>query len=78
MCSFPFPFIYLRIDCCAGYIAVDGKTGVEPLMPPGMKELIRKDMDKSFEFAEGLPLDLVADSEKITSRGTSPSQKTAD
>lgn len=29
-----------------GYIAVDGK----PLLPPGMHELLHKDLDKGFDF----------------------------
>ncbi|KLO06518.1 DUF431-domain-containing protein [Schizopora paradoxa] len=47
------------------YIAVDGNVKGDPLMPPGMKELIRSDMDKSFDFAEGLSLDDIAESEKV-------------
>ena len=29
-----------------GYISVDG----EPLLPQGMKELLKKDLDRAFEF----------------------------
>jgi len=57
------------------YIAADGKPKGEPLMPPGMKELIRSDMDKGFDFAEGLPPDMIADSEQAASRDTSTSGK---
>ena len=41
--------------CCysVGYISADGKPQGEPLMPPGMKELILSDMDKTFDFADG-------------------------
>ncbi len=44
-------------------------------MPPGMKELIRSDMDKGFDFAEGLPSDMIAESEQAASRDTSTSGK---
>lgn len=58
-----------------GYIAADGKPKGEPLMPPGMRELIRSDMDKGFDFAEGLPSDMIAESEQAASRDTSTSGK---
>lgn len=37
------PFRYIRDESAAS-----GKP--EPLMPPGMREHIKKDLDRSFEF----------------------------
>lgn len=37
-------------------------------MPPGMKELIRSDMDKGFDFGEGLAPDAFAENEQTDSQ----------
>ena len=41
------PWLVDLFGCCIGYIK---SSSGEPCLPPGMKELLKQDLDKGFDF----------------------------